>query len=162
MTRHQIVVDYKSESEALDAEILGVVERWHRTGETLGERAFNDLALRLFEYQLRYNEPYARYCARLGVTSAPDSWERIPAVPAPAFKEVALTTFDPLSAALVFETSGTTLGTPGRHYMQTADALRRSAARPDSTTTSWATAFACATSISSRTPSNVNTHRSAI
>jgi hypothetical protein len=40
-------------------------------------------------------------------------------VPAPAFKEVALTTFDPLSAALVFETSGTTLGTPGRHYMQT-------------------------------------------
>ena len=33
-------------------------------GETLEERAFNDLALRLFAHQLRYNEPYARYCAR--------------------------------------------------------------------------------------------------
>jgi hypothetical protein len=30
-----------------------------------------------------------------------------------------LTTFDPAEAALVFETSGTTLGTPGRHSMQT-------------------------------------------
>jgi hypothetical protein len=30
-----------------------------------------------------------------------------------------LTTFDPSGAALVFETSGTTAGTPGRHYMQT-------------------------------------------
>ncbi|HYL28098.1 MAG TPA: hypothetical protein VEW74_09710 [Candidatus Nitrosotalea sp.] len=114
------MADCSSQSQALDTEILGVIERWQATGEVLDDGAFNDLALRLFEYQLRYNEPYARYCARLGVTSAPASWERIPAVPAPAYKEAALTTFEPSQAALVFETSGTTLGRPGRHYMQTA------------------------------------------
>jgi hypothetical protein len=75
----------------------------------------------LFAYQLRYNKPYARYCERLGVTSPPESWEEIPAVPASAFKEAAVTTFDPSSAALTFETSGTTSGTPGRHYMETPE-----------------------------------------
>ncbi|MBV8530390.1 MAG: acyl-protein synthetase [Candidatus Eremiobacteraeota bacterium] len=104
---------------ALDAEILGVIEAWHRHGATLGDDAFNDLALRLFAYQLRYNEPYARYCEALGRTE-PRSWEQIPAVPAAAFKEAALTTFDPMAAALVFETSGTTNGAGGLHYMETA------------------------------------------
>jgi hypothetical protein len=74
--------------------------------------------LRLFDYQLRNNESYRRYCERLGKTSS-SSWEQIPGVPAAAFKEAALTTFDPSAAALVFETSGTTQGTPGRHYLQT-------------------------------------------
>src|SRR5579863_5626798 len=114
------MADYQSESRALDAEILGVIERWRATGESLGDADFNRLALRLFEYQLRYNEPYARYCARIGVMSAPASWERIPAVPAPAFKEAAIATFESSQAALVFETSGTTQGRPGRHYMQSA------------------------------------------
>lgn len=111
---------YASESEALDREILGIIERWHRNGEPLSDEAFNELALRLFDYQLRHNEPYARYCARLGISAAPASWERIPAVPAPAFRDAALTTFAPQAAALVFRTSGTTTGTPGRHYMESA------------------------------------------
>ncbi len=111
---------YDIEARALDAEILGVIERWHYDGEPLEDRAFNDLALRLFAHQVRYNEPYARYCAALGVSSTPKSWEQIPAVPAAAFKEAALTTFDPARAALSFETSGTTRGTPGRHFMETA------------------------------------------
>jgi hypothetical protein len=114
-----ITMTYETESRALDEEILGVIERWHHGGEMLDDAAFNDLALRLFAYQLRYNKPYARYCERLGVTS-PASWEEIPAVPAGAFKETAVTTFDPKDAALTFETSGTTRGTPGRHYMQTS------------------------------------------
>lgn len=105
----------------MDAEILGAIEAWHRRGEPLSTEAFNDLALRIFAYQFRYNEPYARYCAALGVTpTSLASWEAIPAVPAAAFKEAAVTTFDPAKAALVFETSGTTMGTPGRHYMETA------------------------------------------
>ncbi|HMF27192.1 MAG TPA: hypothetical protein VKE42_00385 [Candidatus Cybelea sp.] len=107
-----------SEFRALDAEILDLIERWHHSREPLPDRDFNDLALRLFDYQLRYNEPYRRYCERLKATS-PNSWEQIPGVPAAAFKEAALTTFDPAAAALVFETSGTTRGTPGRHYLQT-------------------------------------------
>ena len=113
-------MSYESESRALDAEILGVIAAWHRRGETLGDAAFNDLALRLFAYQLRYNEPYARYCARLG-TTAPTTWEAIPAVPAAAFKEAALTTFDPKHAALTFETSGTTRGAGGLHHMETSE-----------------------------------------
>ncbi len=104
----------------LDAEILGVIEAWRCGSEALDEGSFNDLALRLFAYQVRYNEPYARYCARLGITKAPHSWDQIPAVPATAFKEAALTTCDPAKAELVFETSGTTRGTAGRHYMETS------------------------------------------
>jgi Acyl-protein synthetase, LuxE len=88
----------------------------------LDETAFNDLALRLFAYQLRYNRPYAQYCESLGITpeTLPASWEAIPAVPSPAFKVSPLTTFDPALAALTFETSGTTGGTGGRHYLETS------------------------------------------
>ena len=60
---------YDLESRALDAEILGVIERWHYEASRSTNEAFDDLALRLFAYQVRYNEPYARYCAALGVTS---------------------------------------------------------------------------------------------
>jgi Acyl-protein synthetase, LuxE len=112
-------MSYESESRALDAEILGAIAAWHERGALLGDEAFNDLALRLFAYQLRYNEPYARYCARLGAT-APATWESIPAVPAAAFKEAAIATFDPKHAALTFETSGTTRGTGGLHHMETS------------------------------------------
>lgn len=110
---------YESESQAFDEEILSVIERWHERGETLDDSAFNDLALRLFAYQLRYNERYGRYCRRLEVTE-PRSWDEIPAVPAAAFRDAAIATFDPSKAALTFETSGTTRGAPGRHYMATS------------------------------------------
>ncbi|MBV8067957.1 MAG: hypothetical protein JO113_08260 [Candidatus Eremiobacteraeota bacterium] len=108
---------YRSEAQALDAEIVGMMKRWHQTGEPLHDRAFDDLARRVFDHQLRYNQPYRRYCERLGVTS-PRWWQEIPAVPAAAFKEAALTTFNPERAELIFETSGTTRGLPGRHYME--------------------------------------------
>lgn len=115
-------MDYRSESQTLDREILGIINAWHHRGSALGDDVFNDLALRLFDYQLRYNAPYARYCERLGVTrdAFPSSWEAIPAIPAPAFKEATLATFDPRAAALTFETSGTTDGKPGRHYLETS------------------------------------------
>jgi hypothetical protein len=114
-------MSYEGESQALDTEILGVIDAWHKRGELLDDHAFNDLALRLFAYQLRYNQPYARYCSRLGFTlsALPNSWEAIPAVPAAAFKEASLTTFDPAKASLVFETSGTTARQAGLHFMET-------------------------------------------
>jgi Acyl-protein synthetase, LuxE len=108
---------YEAESAALDEEILRLIEGWRFHGQTLDDVAFNDLALRLFAYQARYNAPYARYCKRLGIEQ-PRSWEEIPATPAAAFKEFAIATFEPKSAALVFETSGTTNGSPGRHSME--------------------------------------------
>jgi len=109
-----------AQARTLDAEIAGVIERWHRSAELLDDATFDELALRLFAYQFRHNAAYARYCSALGVTE-PTSWEEIPAVPAAAFKETALVTFDPAKAALVFETSGTTRGAGGLHYMETAE-----------------------------------------
>lgn len=106
---------YAEEAAQLDAEILRAIEQ-------RSVPDFNGLALRIFAHQLRYNAPYARYCAALGVTldSLPASWEAIPAVPTGAYKEAALCTFDPRRAELVFETSGTTRGIGGKHYMESA------------------------------------------
>ena len=114
---------YASESRKLDEEVLQTIERWHRTGASTAEGDFNDLALRIFEYQLRYNKPYARYCASFGYSphALPSSWHEIPAVPTGAYKEATLTTFDPAHAALAFETSGTTQGIGGRHFMETRE-----------------------------------------
>jgi hypothetical protein len=109
-------VTYEQEAAQLDAEILRCIEQRSVPN-------FNDLALRIFMHQLRYNKPYAQYCASLGVTvgALPSSWEAIPPVPAGAFKEAKLTTFDPQRAELAFETSGTTTGFGGKHYMETAE-----------------------------------------
>ncbi|MDP9016721.1 MAG: hypothetical protein M3N19_00175 [Candidatus Eremiobacteraeota bacterium] len=112
--------EYREESDALDADLLRIIHAWHKHGTALDDAAFNHLALRIFAYQLRYNGPYAQYCASLGITthSLPARWEAIPAVPTTAFKDVPLTTFDPSLAFLAFETSGTTLGRGGTHYME--------------------------------------------
>jgi acyl-CoA synthetase (AMP-forming)/AMP-acid ligase II len=114
-------MSYQSQSFALDGEILAVIEAWQRGGTSFGEADFSDLALRMLAYQLEYDRPYARYCASLGVSAAslPDSWQAIPAVPAAAFRETTLATFDPAGAALAFQTSGTTGAVAGRHYIET-------------------------------------------
>src|SRR5579864_47099 len=106
---------YRVEAGALDGEILSAI-----ASRSVAD--FDDLALRIFAHQLRYNKPYARYCERLGVTlqTMPERWNDIPPVPAAAFKEAALSTFDPPSAKLVFRTSGTTAGSSGTHYMESA------------------------------------------
>lgn len=116
------MISYPDESRRLDAALLGYIERWRTTGTLMTDAEFNELALQIFEYQLHYNAPYAAYCATLGVTRSklPDSWEAIPAVPSAAFKEATLATFDPRHAALSFETSGTTRGEGGRHYMESS------------------------------------------
>ncbi len=104
------------QSDALDAQILACIEQRNVPD-------FNALALEIFAYQIRHNEPYGRYCALFGYEpggAAPQSWEAIPPVPSSAFKEAALCTFDRADAALAFETSGTTSGRGGMHYMQTS------------------------------------------
>ncbi|HTX57133.1 MAG TPA: hypothetical protein VMD47_08525 [Candidatus Acidoferrales bacterium] len=115
-------MSYTSEAHDLDAEIAALIERWHDRDAGISDDEFNDLALRIFAHQVRYNEPYAKYCAAAGVTleRPPDSWEAIPPVPSAAFKEAALTTFPPAQAELTFTTSGTTAGQTGTHYMESA------------------------------------------
>ncbi len=114
---------YRDESDALDARIFAAIDRWHRTGDALDDAGFDALALDVFDYQMRYNAPYARYCAARGISTSlpPQSPDEIPPAPAAAFKDAVLATFDPARAALVFETSGTTGGRPGRHYFETPD-----------------------------------------
>ena len=113
-------MNYNDEAYRLDAEIFTAIQRWHDYGQDISDEGFNELALRIFAHQLRYNEPYARYCETLGVTldSLPSSWEAIPPIPSAAFKEAALATFPPAQAELSFATSGTTAGESGRHYME--------------------------------------------
>jgi hypothetical protein len=107
--------DYASEAAELDTAVANCISQRQVPG-------FNGLALRIFAHQLRYNAPYARYCATRGISgyAVPESWEEIPPVPSAAFKEAALCTFDPSQAALVFETSGTTVGIGGKHYLENA------------------------------------------
>lgn len=114
-------MSYAGEAARLDRAVLAAIVAWRECGRTLDDAAFNALALDIFEHQLRYNAPYARYCATFGVRthSLPASWKDIPAVPAAAYKEAALSTFEPQRAELVFETSGTTAGVGGKHYMET-------------------------------------------
>lgn len=116
-------MSYHSEAAALDDEILAIIARWHAEGDAIDERDFGDLALRVFAHQVRYNEPYARYAGSFGygASSLPASWHDIPPVPAAAYKEATLATFDASQAALAFVTSGTTRKIGGRHYMETRD-----------------------------------------
>jgi hypothetical protein len=114
-------MSYGTEAAALDDDVLRVIGRWRR-GRPLDDAAFDDLALRIFAHQLRYNAAYARYCGSLGVTlrALPATWAEIPPVPASAYKEATLATFDPARSALAFTTSGTTQDVGGRHYMETS------------------------------------------
>jgi len=78
---------------------------------------FQALALELFALQYARNRPYRRFCAARGVS--PDNvraWERIPAVPAAAFKELELSALPPAKRTLVFHSSGTTEQRPSRHF----------------------------------------------
>ncbi len=73
------------------------------------EKRFNDLALRLFEYQFNANVPYQRFCAKRGVEPGQiKKWEEIPAVPSNVFKEIPLATFPADQAVKLFVSSGTT------------------------------------------------------
>ncbi len=104
----------------LDERILGTIDAWHRHGRSPSDAEFDDLALAIFAYQLRYNPAYAAYCAGYGFspTALPTTWSAIPPLPARAYKEAAIAAFPIERADLVFESSGTTLGEPSRHYIE--------------------------------------------
>jgi hypothetical protein len=97
----------------LAEEVRGILRRG--VGEPLPDRAFNDLAIRVFLFQCRSNQAYGGFVARRGVN--PDQltrWEEIPFLPTRAFKSVALVSGDPEKVERVFRTSGTTRGWEGR------------------------------------------------
>ncbi len=109
-------------TRALDDAFLAVVADWSAGGAGCDDVRFDELARETCAYQCERNAPYARYAASLGVDLAhpPATWRHIPAVPASAFKDATLATFEPLAAELVFHTSGTTVQTSGKHYIEHA------------------------------------------
>ena len=88
---------------------------------------FEELARRLFVHQFSGCAPYAHYCRVRGVT--PDTlrtYRDMPAVPTDVFKSVTLSTFPPSEAVATFLTSGTTVGTRGRHLLRTTSTYEAS------------------------------------
>jgi hypothetical protein len=110
------------EAAALDATFLGFVRDWAAGGGGLDEATFDAHARALFAHQAAHNSAYARFAAARGFAPdrPPASWREIPAVPASAFKDATLATFEPARAELEFHTSGTTAERAGRHYVERA------------------------------------------
>ena len=108
------------DAEELDTRILATIETWHRHRRAPTEAEFNDLAIAVFSHQLRYNAAYAAYCAGFGISlnALPTRWTSIPPLPARAFKEAAIAAFPIEDAELLFESSGTSVGAPSRHYLE--------------------------------------------
>jgi hypothetical protein len=89
---------------------------------------FDDIARRVFRYQLDHDPALAAYARRRGVTGDVSHWTKIPGVPTAAFKELALAGGAPDRAEAVFRTSGTTRGSQGRgaHYVRDLGLYRAS------------------------------------
>jgi hypothetical protein len=84
------------------------------------DAVFDDIARRVFRYQLEHDPALAAYARRRGVGPDVNHWREIPGVPTAAFKELALAGGAPDRAEVVFRTSGTTRGSQGRgaHYVR--------------------------------------------
>lgn len=79
-------------------------------GEGVGD--FQALALRLHAWQRAHNPQYDAIC---GEAPAPARWQDIPTVPVGLFRDLPLTSFPAEQAAVLFRTSGTTVGRRGVH-----------------------------------------------
>ena len=83
---------------------------------------FEALALDLFAFQFAHCAPYRRFCERRDRTpERVASWREIPAVPAGAFKEMALRSFPAERERHVFRTSGTATERRGELHLDTLE-----------------------------------------
>lgn len=105
----------------LDARALAWMrEPLPATTSPADDARFDALARAIFSFQFAHCEPYRRFCAGRGRT--PDTvsdWRAIPAVPAGAFKELALRSFPERYEAHVFRTSGTAAERRGALHLDT-------------------------------------------
>lgn len=109
-------------AHALDERFLAIVRTYAATGVGPSDDAFDTLAREMFAYQFAQNAPYRSFAISLGVSDphAIMSWRAIPAVPASAFKDATLATFDTVRRELEFHTSGTTATQSGKHWIERA------------------------------------------
>ncbi|WP_174582256.1 acyl-CoA synthetase family protein [Candidatus Methylacidithermus pantelleriae] len=112
---------------ALDFTRAAQRQRWIQLLSQLSweEKDWDRLALALFQYHAHHCPPYRRLVSLLG--TQPVSWRDIPALPQAIFKETPVFCGDPSAAKVMFETSGTTRGSPGIHRMRSIDLYRWSA-----------------------------------
>ena len=83
---------------------------------------FDALARDIFAFQFDANAVYRAYCQQQKRTpQTVQHWKEIPAVPASAFKEFALTCFPIEQAVAEFHTSGTTAEKSGKHFFRTLE-----------------------------------------
>ena len=103
--------------QALDAELLS----WMREPDWKFEEArFAELALDLFAHQFAHCPPYRRFAEGRGLTPASvEHWRQVPAVPAGAFKELALRSFPEANTVKTFRTSGTSGQKQGELHLDT-------------------------------------------
>lgn len=100
---------YKSDSVFVKS-LATDIESFIKAGpEQVGvDEKYNELSLRLFEYQYNANEPYQKYCIKKGIKPGTvDSWEEVPVVTTSAFKEVTFRTFPDEETVMLFTSSGT-------------------------------------------------------
>lgn len=105
---------------ALDAQVLAWMREPLPAPGAEDDARFDALARAVFAFQFAHCAPYRRFCAGRGRT--PDRvahWREIPAVPAGAFKELALRSFPPEREAHVFRTSGTAAERRGALHLDT-------------------------------------------
>jgi hypothetical protein len=103
---------YLTLSEALDREISQYIES---LGDDPNGTQFNRLALKLFEFQYTYNEPYQKFCDRRSmVPGTVRDWKQIPAVPTIAFKEAEIRSFPATEQVHFLQTSGTSQAKQGK------------------------------------------------
>ena len=95
-----------SEYRELEARVSAVLRA------DLGEAEFGALALAVFDFQRRRNQPYGNFCA---TRPEPKTWREIPAVPQSAFKRFRVSVA-PDGVTKTFRTSGTTGEGFGEHH----------------------------------------------
>jgi hypothetical protein len=82
------------------------------------EARWEDMARELFAWQFARVPAYRRLCMAHGVTPRRlDSWRDIPAAPQQLFKRTQLFAHGSRHPGVVYETSGTTTGEPGRQFL---------------------------------------------
>jgi hypothetical protein len=82
------------------------------------ESRWEEMAQELFAWQYAHVPAYRRLCAGHGLTPRRlGSWRDIPAAPQQLFKRTRLFAHGPRQPGVVYETSGTTTGEPGRQFL---------------------------------------------
>jgi hypothetical protein len=84
----------------------------------INDDSFEDIALSLFNYQVKNCPVYKQFVQALGINPAEvKSITNIPFLPVSFFKTHVVTSKEPALAKMVFESSQTSSDTPSRHYI---------------------------------------------